>query len=564
MLRQRPDGTVELDIQAVPRASKSAVGQPHGDRLKIHVKAPPVDGAANAAILDLLREVLAVPRSAIEILRGHTGKRKTVRVDGLDPAQIRERLGLPPESTGPTAAIVPPILAASLGLALTCACSDPRELPITVILPADSSDLEQADNASLLFRPGGDAYTFAVDGLDFTLELEDEPSDSLQQLELYLAKSDKLLAWGSTAAFTTAGAAPEGGIALFLGRPGRLSTWPDSLDAPDPAVLAATAVGRGMLLLESDGDTFLLNHFTLDLEAGASLSANALTADDGGLYSAADGRLIRLAFEQSDPRAWRYDPGTDRWDTLTVDAAADIGPRPEAAVLLDPDQTRLYLIGGGDHGDAIAIDLLADDDDRLGAATVADFALDRPRPGATALWLPASDDPTADVLVVGGGEIAGAPGLVAGTGEALGADLPPWQHPACALLRGPTLDDPAGADGNVVACLGGILDGEASDGVALIDVGGASFEYAPAALATALAEPLLFHDNFALYAQGANRTFRVDRVDQAITEVEGSALRARGGHSVSLATGATFLVGGVDQDDVPLDRWQVFIPAIEP
>ena len=54
MLRVRPDGAIELDVQAVPRSSRDAIGKPHGDRLKLHVKAPPVDGEANAAIVKLL------------------------------------------------------------------------------------------------------------------------------------------------------------------------------------------------------------------------------------------------------------------------------------------------------------------------------------------------------------------------------------------------------------------------------------------------------------------------------------------------------------------------------
>src|SRR5690606_10203053 len=148
-----------------------------------------------------------------------------------------------------------------------CACESAQQLPITVILPADQSELERADNASIVMRPSGEVFSFPVDGLEFRLELEGEPSTQIQQLELYLADGEELLAWGSTAAFATAG--PDIGLALCLGRPGLLSTWPEGLDVPDPDLLATEALARGMLMVQSDGDTFLLNHYTLALEAGS-------------------------------------------------------------------------------------------------------------------------------------------------------------------------------------------------------------------------------------------------------------------------------------------------------
>ena len=73
VLRQRDDGTIELDVQAVPRSSRDEVGKPHGDRLKLHVRAPPVEGEANEAIVRLLADVLELPRQAIRLVRGQTG-----------------------------------------------------------------------------------------------------------------------------------------------------------------------------------------------------------------------------------------------------------------------------------------------------------------------------------------------------------------------------------------------------------------------------------------------------------------------------------------------------------
>ena len=55
----------ELDVQVVPRASRSRIVGPHDGRLKIQLAAPPVDGAANEALVGLLAETLEVPRGAV-------------------------------------------------------------------------------------------------------------------------------------------------------------------------------------------------------------------------------------------------------------------------------------------------------------------------------------------------------------------------------------------------------------------------------------------------------------------------------------------------------------------
>lgn len=79
---RRLAGAVELDLQVVPRASQESLGPVHGERLKLHVSAPPVDGAANEAVRALLARLLGVPRAQVEITRGETGRKKTVRIHG--------------------------------------------------------------------------------------------------------------------------------------------------------------------------------------------------------------------------------------------------------------------------------------------------------------------------------------------------------------------------------------------------------------------------------------------------------------------------------------------------
>ncbi len=85
---------VTLIVQVVPRASRDAVQGLHGDALKIRLRAPPVDGKANAALAAFLAETLGVPERQVTLVGGLAGRRKRVRVSGLDAAAVRARLGL--------------------------------------------------------------------------------------------------------------------------------------------------------------------------------------------------------------------------------------------------------------------------------------------------------------------------------------------------------------------------------------------------------------------------------------------------------------------------------------
>jgi uncharacterized protein (TIGR00251 family) len=60
----------------------------HDGRLKLAVTAPPVDGEANAAVVELLARELGVPRAAVEVVAGATSRRKTVRVVGATRAMV--------------------------------------------------------------------------------------------------------------------------------------------------------------------------------------------------------------------------------------------------------------------------------------------------------------------------------------------------------------------------------------------------------------------------------------------------------------------------------------------
>ena len=86
------DGAATLDIVVQPRCPREGVGPVVGDRLKVSVNAPPVEGKANQAVQRVLAEAFGMPRSAVTILRGETGKRKTVRIAGITAAVAKQMI----------------------------------------------------------------------------------------------------------------------------------------------------------------------------------------------------------------------------------------------------------------------------------------------------------------------------------------------------------------------------------------------------------------------------------------------------------------------------------------
>jgi len=79
-------------VHVVPRARATDVAGRHGDALKIRLAAPPVDRAANEELIRFLAERLSVPRSAVTIAAGLTGRRKTVKIAGIETADALRAL----------------------------------------------------------------------------------------------------------------------------------------------------------------------------------------------------------------------------------------------------------------------------------------------------------------------------------------------------------------------------------------------------------------------------------------------------------------------------------------
>ena len=90
-LTETPAG-VSFPVRATPRAKRNAVDGLKGDALKVYVTAPPEDGRANAAVIELLADALGVKRRQVEILAGATSRDKVVRVTGLSLVEITAKL----------------------------------------------------------------------------------------------------------------------------------------------------------------------------------------------------------------------------------------------------------------------------------------------------------------------------------------------------------------------------------------------------------------------------------------------------------------------------------------
>jgi uncharacterized protein len=85
---------VLLRLRVQPRASREGVAGVTTDAIRVRLTAPPVDGAANEALVRFLAASLNVPRSAVGLVSGHTGRTKLVAVTGVSVGEAAQRLGV--------------------------------------------------------------------------------------------------------------------------------------------------------------------------------------------------------------------------------------------------------------------------------------------------------------------------------------------------------------------------------------------------------------------------------------------------------------------------------------
>jgi uncharacterized protein (TIGR00251 family) len=91
---QADAGGVTLWVRVSPRSSKNGVGGVIEGAVKITLTAPPVDGAANAALIETLAKLCKIPKSNISIISGQTARQKRVRLAGADLEQVKKALNL--------------------------------------------------------------------------------------------------------------------------------------------------------------------------------------------------------------------------------------------------------------------------------------------------------------------------------------------------------------------------------------------------------------------------------------------------------------------------------------
>ena len=90
---------LKFNIYVQPRSSRNQVVGLHGDALKVKIKAPPVEGAANKMCIAVLAKALNVPKSAVKIVSGHSARTKrlliqTARVDDTDKEIKRIKMAI--------------------------------------------------------------------------------------------------------------------------------------------------------------------------------------------------------------------------------------------------------------------------------------------------------------------------------------------------------------------------------------------------------------------------------------------------------------------------------------
>ncbi len=81
-----------IDVRVIPRAGKSGIAGTRGDALLVRLSAPPVDGAANAELIQVLANALDVPKRAVSIVSGERSRQKRVRIEGVTDQLVGSKL----------------------------------------------------------------------------------------------------------------------------------------------------------------------------------------------------------------------------------------------------------------------------------------------------------------------------------------------------------------------------------------------------------------------------------------------------------------------------------------
>lgn len=82
------DDALIFSVRVLPKSSKSEIVGELDGALKVKIKSPPIDGAANAELVKTLAKFFDVPKSAVEIIKGETSKNKQIKIEGITAANL--------------------------------------------------------------------------------------------------------------------------------------------------------------------------------------------------------------------------------------------------------------------------------------------------------------------------------------------------------------------------------------------------------------------------------------------------------------------------------------------
>jgi uncharacterized protein len=99
MVIERTADGAAFNVRVIPRARRSGLAGTRGEALLVRLQAPPVDGAANNELIEVLASALQVPKRAVSIVAGDRSRQKRVKVLGIDADTVAARLGV--EDTQP-------------------------------------------------------------------------------------------------------------------------------------------------------------------------------------------------------------------------------------------------------------------------------------------------------------------------------------------------------------------------------------------------------------------------------------------------------------------------------
>jgi uncharacterized protein (TIGR00251 family) len=91
MLSRAKDGVL-ITVRVVPRAGRSGLAGTRGDALLVRLKAAPVEGAANAELIEVIADAIGVPKRSVSITVGEKSRRKTVLVSGVSVDEVSSKL----------------------------------------------------------------------------------------------------------------------------------------------------------------------------------------------------------------------------------------------------------------------------------------------------------------------------------------------------------------------------------------------------------------------------------------------------------------------------------------